>query len=194
MDRTRGAITEPPCSPDLNPLDFCNVESLETPCLPDTTVTEEIYVLYLHRLYFTTIQDKKRPKISVTHHYFCIDEELVYNSFYADFGPLNLAMVYRYYCKLNKKLKQNEKQRQHQSNENVGADVEADGRTDKSFFFKKCTLFPNKLTFDVPTPKPHLGHPARAIVVTQEMYDCVHAFSRAQTAFRKPTLLKLNLS
>ncbi|GFQ72118.1 dual specificity protein phosphatase CDC14A [Trichonephila clavata] len=57
------------------------------------------------RLYFTTIQEKKRPKISVTHHYFCIDEELVYNSFYADFGPLNLAMVYRYYCKLNKKLK-----------------------------------------------------------------------------------------
>lgn len=27
------------------------------------------------------------------------------NSFYADFGPLNLAMVYRYCCKLNKKLK-----------------------------------------------------------------------------------------
>ncbi|XP_021103497.1 dual specificity protein phosphatase CDC14A isoform X2 [Heterocephalus glaber] len=26
-------------------------------------------------------------------------------SFYADFGPLNLAMVYRYCCKLNKKLK-----------------------------------------------------------------------------------------
>ncbi|KAB0356021.1 hypothetical protein FD754_000177 [Muntiacus muntjak] len=27
------------------------------------------------------------------------------SSFYADFGPLNLAMVYRYCCKLNKKLK-----------------------------------------------------------------------------------------
>ena len=26
-------------------------------------------------------------------------------SFYADFGPLNLAMLYRYCCKLNKKLK-----------------------------------------------------------------------------------------
>ncbi|KAF8766863.1 Dual specificity protein phosphatase like protein [Argiope bruennichi] len=59
----------------------------------------------LDRLYFTTIQEKKRPKISVTHHYFCTDEELVYNSFYADFGPLNLAMLYRYYCKVNKKLK-----------------------------------------------------------------------------------------
>uniref|UniRef100_A0A8C0UPG2 protein-tyrosine-phosphatase n=1 Tax=Cyanistes caeruleus TaxID=156563 RepID=A0A8C0UPG2_CYACU len=38
-------------------------------------------------------------------HYFCIDDELVYENFYADFGPLNLAMVYRYCCKLNKKLK-----------------------------------------------------------------------------------------
>lgn len=28
-------------------------------------------------------------------------------SFYADFGPLNLAMVYRYCCKINKKLKVN---------------------------------------------------------------------------------------
>ncbi|KAF3817911.1 hypothetical protein GH733_013760 [Mirounga leonina] len=27
------------------------------------------------------------------------------SSFYADFGPLNLAMVYRYCCKINKKLK-----------------------------------------------------------------------------------------
>lgn len=29
-------------------------------------------------------------------------------SFYADFGPLNLAMLYRYCCKLNKKLKVSE--------------------------------------------------------------------------------------
>lgn len=28
-----------------------------------------------------------------------------FHSFYADFGPLNLAMLYRYCCKLNKKLK-----------------------------------------------------------------------------------------
>lgn len=30
---------------------------------------------------------------------------LSFCSFYADFGPLNLAMLYRYCCKLNKKLK-----------------------------------------------------------------------------------------
>jgi cell division cycle 14 len=34
-----------------------------------------------------------------------VDDELVYENFYADFGPLNLAMLYRYCQKLNKKLK-----------------------------------------------------------------------------------------
>ncbi|XP_070252191.1 dual specificity protein phosphatase CDC14A isoform X4 [Myotis yumanensis] len=55
------------------------------------------------RLYFATLRN--RPKSTVHIHYFSIDEELVYENFYADFGPLNLAMVYRYCCKLNKKLK-----------------------------------------------------------------------------------------
>ncbi|KAM4876559.1 dual specificity protein phosphatase CDC14B isoform 4-T4 [Thomomys bottae] len=46
-----------------------------------------------------------RPKSAASEHYFSIDNELEYENFYADFGPLNLAMVYRYCCKLNKKLK-----------------------------------------------------------------------------------------
>ncbi|XP_041885936.1 dual specificity protein phosphatase CDC14A isoform X2 [Corvus kubaryi] len=55
------------------------------------------------RLYFATLRNK--PKSTVNTHYFCTDEELVYENFYRDFGPLNLAMLYRYCCKLNKKLK-----------------------------------------------------------------------------------------
>ncbi|XP_053928915.1 dual specificity protein phosphatase CDC14A isoform X2 [Cuculus canorus] len=55
------------------------------------------------RLYFATLRNK--PKNTVNTHYFCTDEELVYENFYGDFGPLNLAMLYRYCCKLNKKLK-----------------------------------------------------------------------------------------
>lgn len=55
------------------------------------------------RLYFATLRSK--PRSTAHTHYFCIDEELVYENFYADFGPLNLAMLYRYCCKLNKKLK-----------------------------------------------------------------------------------------
>ncbi|CAN9502971.1 unnamed protein product [Ophioblennius macclurei] len=55
------------------------------------------------RLYFATLRVK--PKNTATTQYFSTDEEFVYESFYADFGPLNLAMLYRYCCKVNKKLK-----------------------------------------------------------------------------------------
>ncbi|XP_057181315.1 dual specificity protein phosphatase CDC14AB isoform X3 [Triplophysa rosa] len=55
------------------------------------------------RLYFATLRSK--PKSTANTHYFSTDEEYVYENFYADFGPLNLAMLYRYCCKLNKKLK-----------------------------------------------------------------------------------------
>ncbi|XP_052445144.1 dual specificity protein phosphatase CDC14AB isoform X1 [Carassius gibelio] len=55
------------------------------------------------RLYFATLRSK--PKSTANTHYFSTDEEFVYENFYADFGPLNLAMLYRYCCKLNKKLK-----------------------------------------------------------------------------------------
>lgn len=55
------------------------------------------------RLYFATLQIK--PRSTANSHYFCIDDELQYESFFADFGPLNIANLYRYCCKLNKKLK-----------------------------------------------------------------------------------------
>ncbi|XP_063224215.1 dual specificity protein phosphatase CDC14AB-like [Bacillus rossius redtenbacheri] len=57
------------------------------------------------RLYFATLRDVSPPKSTSNTHYFCIDEEFVYENFYADFGPLNLAMLYRYCQKLNKKLR-----------------------------------------------------------------------------------------
>ncbi|XP_061540505.1 dual specificity protein phosphatase CDC14AB isoform X2 [Phycodurus eques] len=55
------------------------------------------------RLYFATLRSK--PKSTANTHYFCTDDEFVYENFYGDFGPLNLAVLYRYCCKLNKKLK-----------------------------------------------------------------------------------------
>ena len=55
------------------------------------------------RLYFATFRSKPRQK--QTMHFFCVDDEFVYESFYADFGPLNLAMLFRYCMKVNKKLK-----------------------------------------------------------------------------------------
>ncbi|XP_047447433.1 dual specificity protein phosphatase CDC14B isoform X3 [Mugil cephalus] len=55
------------------------------------------------QLYFAILQQK--IKSTTERHCFCIDEELAYENFYADFGPLNLAMFYRFCCKLTKKLK-----------------------------------------------------------------------------------------
>ncbi|KMQ92112.1 dual specificity protein phosphatase cdc14a [Lasius niger] len=57
------------------------------------------------RLYFVTLRTTMKPKSTPNTHYFSIDNELVYENFYADFGPLNLAMLYRYCQKVNKKLK-----------------------------------------------------------------------------------------
>uniref|UniRef100_A0A8C3L9M6 Dual specificity protein phosphatase CDC14B n=1 Tax=Chrysolophus pictus TaxID=9089 RepID=A0A8C3L9M6_CHRPC len=56
------------------------------------------------RLYFAILCQKPKSGAADTH-YFCVDNELVYANFYGDFGPLNLSMVYKYCCKLNKKLK-----------------------------------------------------------------------------------------
>ncbi|KAL1492793.1 hypothetical protein ABEB36_010981 [Hypothenemus hampei] len=57
------------------------------------------------RLYFVSLNTHIKPKSTPTVHYFSIDNELSYDSFYLDFGPLNLAMLYHYSVKLKKKLK-----------------------------------------------------------------------------------------
>ncbi|XP_023834703.1 dual specificity protein phosphatase CDC14C isoform X2 [Salvelinus sp. IW2-2015] len=64
----------------------------------------DIYISIISdQLYFAILQQK--IKSTADRHFFCIDEELSYENFYADFGPLNLAMFYRFCCKLTKKLK-----------------------------------------------------------------------------------------
>ncbi|KAM3961456.1 uncharacterized protein ACR2FA_004572 [Aphomia sociella] len=57
-------------------------------------------------LYFATVRQWKVLKSTPNTHYFCIDNELVYENYYSDFGPLNLGCVYKYCKILNDKLKQ----------------------------------------------------------------------------------------
>uniref|UniRef100_A0A0R3STM2 protein-tyrosine-phosphatase n=1 Tax=Hymenolepis diminuta TaxID=6216 RepID=A0A0R3STM2_HYMDI len=45
------------------------------------------------------------PSSSSSVHVFSIDDILIYEKFYDDFGPFNLAQLYRYCRKVNKKLK-----------------------------------------------------------------------------------------
>ncbi|KAL2092894.1 hypothetical protein ACEWY4_012692 [Coilia grayii] len=63
----------------------------------------DIYIAITDQLYFAILHQK--VKSTPERHCFCIDDELSYENFYADFGPLNLAMFYRFSCKLSKKLK-----------------------------------------------------------------------------------------
>ena len=62
------------------------------------------------RLYFVTLKTSVKPKSTQNTHYFSVDDELIYENFYADFGPLNLSLLHRYCQKLNKKLKQQKQQ------------------------------------------------------------------------------------
>lgn len=55
------------------------------------------------RLYWVTLSLK--PRSTPNSHYFSIDDEFVYESFFSDVGPLNLSSVYRYAKKLESKLK-----------------------------------------------------------------------------------------
>ncbi|TGZ56456.1 hypothetical protein CRM22_010167 [Opisthorchis felineus] len=56
------------------------------------------------RLYFGVFS--AHPRQTPTIHYFSVDDELTYEScsFYADFGPLNLAQLYKYCNKVENKL------------------------------------------------------------------------------------------
>ncbi|XP_055318667.1 tyrosine-protein phosphatase cdc-14 isoform X2 [Sitodiplosis mosellana] len=60
-----------------------------------------------NRLYLVVFKTELIPLNTSAIHYFSIDDELVYESFFNDFGPLNLCMLYRYCQKLNRKLATN---------------------------------------------------------------------------------------
>ena len=51
------------------------------------------------------ISDKTPPKNQPNSFYFCVDNELVYQPFCSDFGPLNLAMTYKFCVELERLLK-----------------------------------------------------------------------------------------
>lgn len=54
------------------------------------------------RLYW--VSDSKTPKGEGSAFFFCIDDDLVYQPFFKDFGPLNLANTYRFVTELDKLL------------------------------------------------------------------------------------------
>lgn len=55
-------------------------------------------------LYFATVRPGKVFENTAETHFFSVDDELVYENYYCDFGPLNLGCVYKYCRILNEKL------------------------------------------------------------------------------------------
>ena len=51
------------------------------------------------------ISDRSPPRNQANSYYFCVDNELVYQPFCSDFGPLNLAMIYKFTIELDRLLK-----------------------------------------------------------------------------------------
>jgi len=81
-----------------------NTETLlaQTNNIGDGTVSPEGFLEIIpNRLYWVSLN--QLPKNSATHHFFSIDTELVYEPFFADFGPLNLSCTFRY-CRLVKAI------------------------------------------------------------------------------------------
>ena len=64
--------------------------------------SSQAFEIISQRLYW--ISDKKPPKSRSSAFYFCIDNDLVYEPFFADFGPLDLGKVHLF-CKELEKLK-----------------------------------------------------------------------------------------
>ncbi|VDM38647.1 unnamed protein product [Toxocara canis] len=56
-----------------------------------------------NQLYFCSFYD--RPKSDASTSYYYVDDDVHYDSFYSDFGPLNLSVLYRFCIKLDEKLK-----------------------------------------------------------------------------------------
>lgn len=74
-----------------------------------TNTPKEIdnYVEILEKqLYFAVLKGSKSVKLKSNQEtvFFSIDDELIYQNYYNDFGPLNLSCLYKYCSKLNKFL------------------------------------------------------------------------------------------
>lgn len=56
-------------------------------------------------MYFVAFKSDVKPRNTANTHYFSIDDELIYENFFNDFGPLTICMLYRFCQMLNRKLK-----------------------------------------------------------------------------------------
>lgn len=58
-----------------------------------------------NRLYFASFETRPRDDIQTAYYWLNDDEDIHYDAFYDDFGPLNLSVLYRFCQSVNKLLK-----------------------------------------------------------------------------------------
>ncbi|CAB3233138.1 unnamed protein product [Arctia plantaginis] len=63
------------------------------------------------RLYFATLKTGYKPKPTRNSKYFHIEDEIVYENFYFDFGPYHLCHLYQFCNKLTEELEKNPKKK-----------------------------------------------------------------------------------
>lgn len=66
------------------------------------TIQDKLVEVMPNKLYW--ISDIKEPKGIPNAFYFCVDKDLKYMPFFSDFGPLNIAQVYKFVTELEKLL------------------------------------------------------------------------------------------
>ncbi|XP_049881772.1 dual specificity protein phosphatase CDC14A-like [Pectinophora gossypiella] len=63
------------------------------------------------RLYFATLKTGYKPKPTRNSKYFHIEDDIVYENFYFDFGPYHLCHLYQFCNRLNEELEKNPKKK-----------------------------------------------------------------------------------
>lgn len=142
------------------------------------------------RLYFVAFKKDFKPRGTSNTHYFTIDDELVYENFYNDFGPLNICMLYRYCRTLNEKLRS----AQHAKKKIVHyTSVDASKRLNAAYLMGAFSVIYLKRTPDEAL-KP-LTSGCNVLTYTKfcdasyvysgyriSLYDCIHAVAKALDA------------
>ncbi|XP_055542735.1 tyrosine-protein phosphatase cdc-14 isoform X2 [Wyeomyia smithii] len=143
-----------------------------------------------NRLYFVAFKKEFKPRGTSNTHYFTIDDELVYENFYNDFGPLNICMLYRYCQLLNEKLRS----AQHARKKIVHyTSVDASKRLNAAYLIGAYSVIYLKRTPDEAL-KP-LTSGCNVLTYTKfcdasyvysgyriSLYDCIHAVAKALEA------------
>lgn len=70
--------------------------------IPNGNLEGRVAEIIPKKLYFCALRN--RPTADPRTHYYFVDDEVHYDSFYSDFGPLNLSVLYRFCQNLSEKL------------------------------------------------------------------------------------------